>query len=315
MGRNATSIGLALAVHAGALVLLGATHVQRVAPPREPVETELALDLTACDPAPPGTAAETELAGAARRRPDGAALAMAASRSATRPESVQGTTPESVDTRPAPDGTWSIWDAVATRPPMNLTLPAADSATPASSDETPPAPATVSTTGGLREGLAARDHELGLGPGGPVVGAAESATRASAAPVEGFALFEVRFDEAGAIHDVRVVDAKNERGSWASVAGGIAAGLASTHIRVPSGARGYAVKVRVESAWLYADGSRPGPIAVCVWPAPCNPDPKVKRIVVTPTPLMIAAGGNIVPDAPVAPSRQVHARIVEEHAY
>jgi hypothetical protein len=316
MRRNAVSIWVALAVHAGGLVVLTRVHVPKSEPPPEPQTLE--IDVQGVWVEDPATAAPTPTAGVAgvaggESKHVFAAVATGASRNAARPDSTRGKPPESVDTRPPSDPTWSIWDAVSTGPSMNLRLPAvsAGGATTPPSGETEPAPAPVSTTGGLREGLAAHDRELGLGPGGPVVGVAESATRASVAPVEGFALFEVRFDETGAVHDVRVVDAKNEASSWADVASGIAAGLKATHVHVPSGAHGVSVKVRVESAWLYADGSRPGPIAVCVPPVPCNPDPKVKRVIITP--LMIA--GNIVPDAPVAPSRHVHARIVDEQAY
>jgi hypothetical protein len=311
MRKNATSVVLALGVHAGVVATLAAVGPREIQPPAPVAEaTEVAVE--PIDTEPSRTPLDSTATAAIPSSTVAAAVAAAMPHTQGRRESTQTAPEGSAEPSPTPDATWSLWSAMPA-PPMNLTLPLAGAASAVRDERSPaaPGPAPASTTGGLREGLAAHDHELGLGPGGPVVGVAESATRASVAPIEGFALFEVRFDETGAVHDVHVVDAKSERDSWTDVASGIAAGLKATRIRVPNGARGVSVKVRVESAWLNADGSRPQAMAVCVPPVPCSPDPKVRRIVITP----LTIAGNIVPDAPVAPSRHVHARIVEERAY
>jgi hypothetical protein len=182
---------------------------------------------------------------------------------------------------------------------------------PRSAEGPPPGAAPVSSTGGLREGLHAHDVELGLAATGPIVGAAEQATRESRAPVDGFALFRADFDAGGKIQNVRVLDASSESEAWREVASAIAEALRSKPVHVPPGSRGVIVTLRVESAWLNADGSLPGGPAVCVLGLPCDPNPRRKRIVIGPG----VIAGDLIPTTKDVASRQVHARIVGETVF
>jgi hypothetical protein len=309
MQRGTASLVVAVALHAG--VVAGVAAFVPVAPSsvasNDPIDLEIVEGPVV--EAPPGSASSaspTEAASGERARIRGA------TRTALTVASLESEREEKAEPLGAPtldgDERWSVWSGIVAAP--RTPLPAPSSAAPLP-DVREHDPAPVSSTGGLREALAAHDRELGLGVGGPVVGVAEAATRSSRAPVRGFAVFEVRFDASGGVRGVSVVDANGERDSWSDVARGMAAALRAKPLRLPSGANGVAVTVRVDSDWLNPDGSRPGAPAVCVPPIPCDSDPKRKRIVITP--LMIS--GNVVPTGPDVPTRQVHARIESERVF
>jgi hypothetical protein len=114
-------------------------------------------------------------------------------------------------------------------------------------------PSGVSTTGGLAEGLAARDVELGLGRGGPVLAAAEEATRMSDDPVDGNATFGVSVFSDGAVV-AQLLNASGHSASWSRVADALAHSFDARRMRLPAGGRGWRVVVHVEAATKLADG-------------------------------------------------------------
>lgn len=106
----------------------------------------------------------------------------------------------------------------------------------------------------LKSALDAKDTEVGSGFGGPVVSAAHAAANPSGAM--GWATFDVSTDALGTVTMVRVVDfGGGDSKSWQSVAKGIHATLGATHLRVPPGAAGVAVRIRVDAAMKYPSGA------------------------------------------------------------
>jgi hypothetical protein len=121
----------------------------------------------------------------------------------------------------------------------------------------PDAPEGASrSAGGLGEALEAHDVEMGLGSGGPVLSALEAAARDTDAPVEGWALFDVAVDTSGRV-SVVLDDVSSGQPAWARV--GAAAGhvVDPKRVRIPPGARGWHVVVRVEAKIQYPDGTKP----------------------------------------------------------
>lgn len=102
----------------------------------------------------------------------------------------------------------------------------------------------------LKSALDAKDTEVGSGFGGPIVSAGHVAANASA--VLGWATFDVSTDALGKVTSVRVVDGN---GDWKSVAKDIHASLGATRLKVPSGAAGVSVRIRVEATMKYPSGA------------------------------------------------------------
>jgi hypothetical protein len=127
------------------------------------------------------------------------------------------------------------------------------SAMAAAEASTPNGPAQASVTGGLVEGLHARDQELGLGRGGPVRSAVESVVQAG--NTMGVATFEVRIGGSGAV-SVRMVDASNDANAWSKLADAISAEVAlhRDKIRLPPNVHGLRVTVRAEAKDRLPDG-------------------------------------------------------------
>jgi len=107
--------------------------------------------------------------------------------------------------------------------------------------------------GALPRGLLARDVALGLGRGGAVLAAAEAAARADDAPAEGVATLDVLVGAAGPVV-VAVADTDGDRAGWERVAGAIARSVDPRRVRLPPGARGLRVMVRVEAHRTLSDG-------------------------------------------------------------
>ncbi len=105
-----------------------------------------------------------------------------------------------------------------------------DLVAPAHSSELP---AGASVTGGLAEGLVARDVELGLGRGGPVLTAVEEAARMSDDPVDGNATFGVSVFSDGAVV-ATLLGASSHSASWSRVADTIGHTLRSPPHAAPS---------------------------------------------------------------------------------
>ena len=118
-----------------------------------------------------------------------------------------------------------------------------------------PAPTTVSPTGGLAEGLDARDAALGLGRGGAITSALEAATYADV-DAEGRATFDVSIDTSGHI-SVSLLDASAAAPAWTHVAQAMRAAIDAAQVRVPPGARGWHVVATVESKIVYPNNADP----------------------------------------------------------
>jgi hypothetical protein len=110
----------------------------------------------------------------------------------------------------------------------------------------------ASATGGLSEGLAERDVELGMGRGGAILTALEEATRIGEAPSFGGATFDVEVRPEGIT--ARVERADSDEAAWTRVAAAIAGTVDPKRVRLPPGARGWHVVVRIDSKIQLTDG-------------------------------------------------------------
>jgi hypothetical protein len=111
----------------------------------------------------------------------------------------------------------------------------------------------------MHDALAARDHELGLDTGGPLVASAEEVTRTSDTPENSSAVFEVTVDTNGDVTGVRVVNASQGRPAWDRVA--IAYGAALRTRKIPlrgqrgGQAKGLVVTLEVRSRFTLPSGA------------------------------------------------------------
>jgi hypothetical protein len=124
-----------------------------------------------------------------------------------------------------------------------------------------------STTGGIDEGLAAHDVEVGLGRGGAVLVAAEEAAHAPDAPLQGFATIDIAIREGGVL-DAHLVNASNDAEGWAKVAGALKH-IDPSRLRLPPGSHGWHVTVRLEAKVQFPDGRDPRTLHG--WRAGLNP--------------------------------------------
>jgi hypothetical protein len=163
--------------------------------------------------------------------------------------------------------------------------------------------------------LDARDHEAGLGPGGPLVKLAREAVRDSLAPNVGHALFELRTDGAGIVLSVRVLDATSDRRSWEDVAAKLADSARAHPLKVPPGARGVAVTLRVDSAVRTKSGHDAGETRVTLMGIPLKksraPHP-VDVNIALPMASVDLDPTDLLLDATTKPERVVNAWIVAE---
>lgn len=107
--------------------------------------------------------------------------------------------------------------------------------------------------GGLGHALEARDQERGLGRGGVVATLARSAAL-GAGPEEGEATFLVMADRDGRVTSVSLSE---DRGGWSAVTRALERSLAGKRLRVPPGANGLSVAVRVQAKVQLPSGSSP----------------------------------------------------------
>jgi hypothetical protein len=115
----------------------------------------------------------------------------------------------------------------------------------------------VSKSGGLVEGLDARDAALGLGRGGgAVVSALEVAARNDPTLAEGRATFDVGIDNNGRI-TVALVSASESAAAWAHVGEAMRGSLDPARVRIPPGASGWHVVAAVEAKVQYPNGADP----------------------------------------------------------
>lgn len=110
--------------------------------------------------------------------------------------------------------------------------------------------------GHLVEALDALDVERGFGRGGPVVQAVEDAARDPGAPPEGVAIFDITIERSGAI-SVRVSEETANREDWERLTTYVASAVKKRAVRIPDGAQGLRVGVRVEAKIRYPDGRDP----------------------------------------------------------
>jgi len=110
----------------------------------------------------------------------------------------------------------------------------------------------------LKGALDAHDTEVGSGFGGPVVSAAHAA--AGGVTTLGWATFDVTTDALGSVTMVRVVDfgGGGDNASWQGIAKDLHKNLGKTKLRVPSGAGGVSVRVRVEASMKLPSGATNG---------------------------------------------------------
>jgi hypothetical protein len=251
--RRVVALAVASGVHAAVLGALGAVKVHpRAVDLSEPIAAELDLELSEAirpasvptaraDGAPVATHGTPALAAAERLEPD------RASRATTE-------VPPNGDEPPVepPPGDWSFPTG-----PLRIDVRAAvtpDLVAPAGGREPlPDGQPRGSRTGGVAEGLAEHDVELGLGRGGPILTAVESAARSGDAPADGSATFEVFVFADGAV-TVRLVSADGDAGGWARVGESAAHSVPPGHVRVPPGTRGWRVVLRVDATTRLADG-------------------------------------------------------------
>lgn len=105
----------------------------------------------------------------------------------------------------------------------------------------------------LKSALDAKDTETGSGFGGPVVSVAHATAGASTAM--GYATFDVSTDAFGRVTMVRVVDFGGDGKSWQAMAKDLHASLGGRKLRVPTGAAGVSVRLRIEAAMKYPSGA------------------------------------------------------------
>jgi hypothetical protein len=307
--RFAIGLGVATAIHVATIASLRAPRTAPIAPRAEDV-IEI---VTAPEPQPPpasvASVAPVPAPPSIAPRSTPVAGAHAPVTAAPPPDPAPPT--DAVVAAPA-GSAWSAWSLVMKNGAAPSAAASPPSAPPAASRDVQQllAPPPVSTTGGLREALAARDQDLGLGSGGPVVAVAEDAASRSRTPVNGVAVLIASFGIDGAVAEVRVVDANGDRTAWDEVATSIAQGMKARRVKVPPGAHGVEVTVRVETRWQNPDGSDPDPYKVCIVGIPCNAGPHRRTIVISP----LGIGGSIDPSSAAPPLRVVHARVVHERA-
>lgn len=115
---------------------------------------------------------------------------------------------------------------------------------------------TKPSPGRVVEGLDAADVARGFGRGGPVVQAVEEVAHDPTAPPEGIAMFDIAIEKNGKI-SVSVSESTANREDWQRLTADIARAVQKKAIRMPEGANGLRVGVRVEAKIRFPDGRDP----------------------------------------------------------
>ncbi|HEY1692720.1 MAG TPA: hypothetical protein VGG39_11195 [Polyangiaceae bacterium] len=256
--RSLLPLATAFAAHAGALLALGALH--RLPPPAAPStgSTEIDLDMSLPEPARPD-ARSTSAASEPRVPADPEArfgnVAAKVDPAAGLPERSLLPPPETAPLAPEPPSSAWTFSPFVVAPGAAIDLRAGVTpdmvAPPTASAGAAPQPPTASTTGGLSEGLAEHDVALGLGHGGAVLSAAETAARADA-PVDGSATLDVAVHADGTVV-ARVLRSVGSSADWSRVADAIARSVDPHRMRLPAG-RGWHVVLRVDAKVRLPDG-------------------------------------------------------------
>jgi hypothetical protein len=237
----------ALGVHVALALALSAKRPPAlVAAPAPSSEVEIDYAVEESAPTPPGVA---EAIPTPRATPATSTRTAVGSTTSSKASATAGAEVVTAEPAAASSGAWAAPIFVAgaaatmdTHVPGSFFLPSNPGAPPPDQAQPPP----VSTTGGLAEGLAAHDASLGLDSGGPVVSAAHAVPVVALVAIDGAGVFEVVTDASGHVVSVRVVDATSDDLEWGKVARALQAQLAQKTLRVPRGAHGVAVRMRVE---------------------------------------------------------------------
>lgn len=113
------------------------------------------------------------------------------------------------------------------------------------------------SAGGLTAGLDAHDRALGLGRGGPVAVEARRVA-ITRGPEVGRATLVVQTDASGEVQSITLGAVWPSVPDWQRVIAALHAALRAKHLRVPPGARGLRITVRVEARQQLPSGSSPG---------------------------------------------------------
>lgn len=109
---------------------------------------------------------------------------------------------------------------------------------------------------GMAQKVLERDVERGIGPGGPALSAFEAATRGSAAPVRGYAVFQLTTDADGRVLSLSLVEADGGTRRWNSVGEQVLLRLSKQRLRVAGTPT--RLLLRVESTESLPSGADPG---------------------------------------------------------
>ena len=274
MKRSWIPSAIAIAIHVGALLALRASDpgALRARPgplaPPEPlsdvIEVEPLPDPAAPSPLPSPASGSREAAPA----PLGAKLAATRAPSEAGPvEQPMSAPPSELPAQPqgpAPDDGWTFNPSTAPELTSAGAIARAvrrgaegGQGSENGTEPAPPAPRGVSKSGGLVEGLDARDAELGMGRGGgAVVSALELAARNDPSFIEGTATFDVGIDTSGHV-TVALLNASSAAGAWTHVGDAMRGSLDPKVVRIPPGAPGWHVVATVEAKVQYPNGADP----------------------------------------------------------
>lgn len=264
----AAPAALAFLGHAGLFEVMG--HLRQPPAPVAPQErlqpAEIALDVepepsargdesaaAPITPAPPSQATQRRSVG-----PPGAALAMRETGETGSPGEASHAPGTGETGEPAPAGSAADegWSFSPTKPvDVTSTKVIAQSVRDIGKEDADEAGAGAAV-GGLSDGLDRRDVDLGLGRGGPVLSALETVSQGMDVPVEGAATFDVAIDTSGHV-SVALSDVSNDYAAWSRVASAAGAAVDAKRVRIPPGARGWHVVVRVEAKVQYPNGLKP----------------------------------------------------------
>ena len=123
---------------------------------------------------------------------------------------------------------------------------------PSTSDGEPSADAVTRI---MRADLDDHDRAVGLGASGALVAAARNAASPLTAPDVGSATLEIECDAAGHLTDARLLPPASA--AWENVRRELVRLMATRTARVPAGARGVRVRLRVDAERVAPGGSKP----------------------------------------------------------
>lgn len=216
-------------------------------------------------------------------------------------------------------GDWTVASTVRAAPDLGLTPGAGADAVRAGTRVSAREAARAAEAGGamtsMKLALDAHDQDVGLGSGGPLVNLTRSAVRDSPTPTIGHALFELTTNGAGLVLSVRVLDASSSRKSWEEVAAKLAETSRTHPLRVPPGAKGVAVTLRVDSVLKTKSAHDAGETALSFFGVPLkrsNAEHPVRVDVAVPITSMNIDPTDALLDATSVPERVVSVWITRE---